>query len=155
MRPFNLLVTLSLLALVTGCGTTIPTTTEREVTNTSIQRLLGPDETLVEVQSPSRSGPVYLQGRIDGYASPAYAVRSAPGERLVVTMESASQNAYFNVHDSSDSRGSAVFRGEFEGRTATLEASAPTVWLIRPFQPRASARRGERIDFSIRISRNG
>ncbi|KXX65403.1 hypothetical protein [Marichromatium gracile] len=153
MRPIRHLTPLPLLALLVAC-TGMPTTTEDDLADTAIPRLLGPDETLVEVQA-NGAEPLRLEGRIEGYAGPAYAIRSAPGERLEITLESASDNVYFNVHDAADGSATAVFRGEFEGRTATLTATAPTVWLIRPFQPRASARRGERIDFSIRITRNG
>ena len=116
------------------------------------QRLLSPDETLKTLSFPP-SGSTTVSGRFTGYASPAYAVPVAARQTLVVTMESPSDNAYFNVHDAADSSGAAVFRGEVDGRTARISAPADITYVIRPFQPRAMARRNETASYSFTIER--
>lgn len=116
------------------------------------RHLLSPDETLETLSFPP-SGSTTASGRIMGYASPAYAVPVAAGQTLIVTMESPSDNAYFNVHDAADSSGAAVFRGEVEGCTARITAPRDMTYVIRPFQPRAMARRNETAAYSFTIDR--
>jgi hypothetical protein len=116
------------------------------------QRLLSADETLQPLYFPA-TGSTTVSGRIEGYASPAYAVPVAEGQTLIVTMENASDNAYFNVHDAADSSGVAVFRGEVDGRTARISAPRDMTYVIRPFQPRAMARRNETASYTFTIER--
>jgi hypothetical protein len=59
-----------------------------------------------------------------------------------------------NIHDTADQSGAAVHRGGVDGPDAALSPSAPTTHLIRPYQPRAAARRDETRDYTIRIARN-
>lgn len=116
------------------------------------QRLLSSDETLQILSFPAH-GNTTVSGRIQGYASPAYAVPAAAGQMLIVIMESPSDNAYFNVHDAADSSGAAVFRGEVDGQAARIRAPRDMTYVIRPFQPRATARRNETASYSFTIER--
>lgn len=116
------------------------------------QRLLSPDETLQTLSFPATNSTT-VSGRIKGYSSPAYAVPVAAGQTLIVTMESPSDNAYFNVHDAADSSGAAVFRGEVDGRTSRISAPRDMTYVVRPFQPRAMARRNETATFTFNIER--
>ena len=117
------------------------------------QRLISADETL---QTPSFpvSGVTQVSGTVDGYKSTAYLVPVAKGQTLTVTLDSPSANAYFNVHDAADSSGTAVFNGNTGGRTARLTAPADTTYVIRPFQPRATARRNKRFPYRLDIERS-
>jgi hypothetical protein len=122
------------------------------VDETGAQRLIGPEQTVQTLSFPP-VGSTKVSGRIIGYKSTAYAVPVATGQTLVVTMESPSDNAYFNVQNAADSSGAAVFRGEIAGRTARIHADSNATYLISPFQPRASARRNESASYSFTIER--
>lgn len=114
------------------------------------QRLISPDETL----SFPVVGGTEVSGIIHGYKSPAYLVPIAKGQTLTVVLDSPSANAYFNVHDAADSSGFAVFNGNSGERTARLTAPKDMTYVIRPFQPRASARRNERLTYSFTLERS-
>ena len=117
------------------------------------QGLLGPDETLQVVRLPA-VGSTTVSGTVVGYESNAYAVAVAAGRTLRVDFRPSNTNLYMNIHDTADQSGAAVHRGEVDGPDAVLSPSAPTTYLIRPYQPRAAARRDETGDYTIRIARN-
>jgi hypothetical protein len=117
------------------------------------QRLISHDQTLQTLTFPP-VGSSTASGRIVGYKSTAYLVPVAAGQTLVVTMQSPSDNAYFNVQNAADSSGAAVFRGEIEGRTVRIDAPADATYLINPFQPRATARRNETASYSFTVERH-
>ncbi|NEX21178.1 hypothetical protein G3480_12780 [Thiorhodococcus mannitoliphagus] len=153
-RPF--IAALTALGLV-ACGGTSSTPPETSVAlpavdTMAVERLLSSEETL-EVLSFPTVGRMTQVGEIVGYASAAYAVPVAAGQKLLVTLESPSSNAYFNVQDAADSSGAAVFRGEVEGREARIQAESDAAYVIRPFQPRAMARRDEVAPYSLTIER--
>jgi hypothetical protein len=118
----------------------------------SAQRLVSPDETLQTLDFP-RVGSTGASGTVDGYRHTSYLVPIAKGQTLTVTLESPSTNAYFNVHDAADSSGFAIFNGNSGERTARLTASEDMTYVIRPFQPRASARRNEQVPYSLAVER--
>ncbi|MDZ4375721.1 MAG: hypothetical protein U1C74_30435 [Phenylobacterium sp.] len=116
------------------------------------QARLGPDNTL-QALTFAPTGSTTVEGKVAGYASPVYAVALAAGQTLALVFESPSDNLYFNVVDAADGSGAAVFRGEMEGRTASLKSDAGATYLIMPFQPRATARRGETASYTIKVDR--
>lgn len=116
------------------------------------QSLLSADEALQPLSFPAE-GSTTVTGSVVGYRSTAFAVPVAAGQTLAVDFEPSNTNLYMNIHDTADQSGAAVFRGEMEGAQATLTPAEPTTYLIRPFQPRATARRGERGDFTIAFAR--
>ena len=116
------------------------------------RQLISPDETLNVLKFPT-VGSQRVNGIIDGYRHPAYLVPIAQGQTVTVTLASPSANAYFNVHDAADASGEALFNGNTGERTARLTAPAAMSVVIRPFQPRASARRKEHVPYRLSVER--
>jgi hypothetical protein len=112
---------------------------------------LSPDETL-EVVALDASGAASVSGEVKGYKAPVYAVPVAAGQALSVAFEPSNSNLYMNIVDAADTSGAAVHRGEVDGPNATVTAAKAGVYLIRPFQPRATARRDEAGTFKLTIS---
>lgn len=108
----------------------------------------------LEVLTFDRVGSVTKEGTVKGYAAPVYAVPVASGQTLKVAFKPSNANLYFNISDAADQGGAAVFRGEVDGQTAELKASKDTTYVITPFQPRATARRGSEGGYSLTVSRN-
>jgi hypothetical protein len=164
MKIFTSLALTAVLAgTLTGCVVATSTPTPQAQTpaapslptvdTAGAQGLLSPDETLQVVSLPP-AGSTTVSGTVVGYRSNAYAVPVAAGQTLTVEFQPSNTNLYINIHDTGDQSGAAVFRGEVEGMRAVLTASAPTTYLVRPYQPRAMARRDERGDYTLRITRN-
>jgi len=116
------------------------------------RKLISPDETLTVLKF-STVGSQRVSGIIDGYRHPAYLVPLARGQTLTVTLTSPSANAYFNIHDAADASGQALFNGNTGERTARVTAPAALSVVIRPFQPRASARRKEHVPYRFSLER--
>lgn len=116
------------------------------------KRLISADETLETLSFPA-VGSTRVSGTVDGWRSKAYLVPMAQGQTLTVILESPSNNAYFNVHDAADGSGAAVFNGNTGERTARVNAARDMTYVVRPFQPRASARRGEKVPYSLALER--
>jgi hypothetical protein len=152
LTPFAVLSTVLLTACGGGATSSTGTPAVPAADVAAAERLISADETIETLTFPAAGG-TRVSGTIDGYGSPAYLVPVAEGQTLRVVLESPSSNAYFNVHDAADSSGAAVFNGNFGERTARLTAPRDMTYVIRPFQPRASARRGERIPYSFDIQR--
>ncbi len=152
-------VALTLAACGAGTGPAAPeaqapaATRLPAVDTAGAQGLLSPDETLQVVDMPP-SGSTTVSGTVAGYESNSYAVPVAAGQTLRVEFQPSNTNLYMNIHDTRDQTGAAVHRGEFDGSSAVLSASTPTTFLIRPFQPRAQARRNETGTYTLRISRS-
>lgn len=117
----------------------------------ALQGLLTPDETL-EVVSLDAAGAASVSGEVKGYKAPVYAVPVAMGQTLSVAFEPSNSNLYFNVVDAADTSGAAVHRGEVDGASASITTSKAGVYLIKPFQPRATARRGEAGTFKLTLA---
>lgn len=101
-----------------------------------------------------RTGSTTVEGVVTGDTAPVYAVPVAAGQTLTVAFKSTSTNLYVNVSDATDHSGAALHRGEVDGPTATLKADRDMTFVITPFQPRATARRGETAPFSLTVSRD-
>lgn len=112
------------------------------VDTTGAQGLLSPDETLRTVSIPPE-GSTEVGGDVVGYTSDAWAVPVAANQTLEVEYRPSNANLYMNIHDTADQSGAAVYRGEVDGNTATLTPATDTTYLVRPYQPRAMARRDE------------
>ncbi len=161
------LATLALTALLAGTlaacggGTSTPAPQAQApaapslptVDTAGAQGLLSPDETLQVVSMPA-TGSTSVSGTVVGYESNSYAVPVAAGQTLRVDFQPSNTNLYMNIHDTADQSGNAVFGGEADGTNAVLSPSSPTTYLIRPYQPRAMARRNETGSYTIQIARN-
>jgi len=119
---------------------------------TALRAILSPDETLSVVEFP-REGSTTVTGEVKGYTSTVWAVPVAAGQTLTATFAPSNANLYINVIDAADTSGAAVHAGETAGATATVTAEKDAVYVIRPFQPRAMARRDETGDYSLTIAR--
>ena len=155
IRFLSILLSAGLLAACTGSGMVSSTDTPvLPVPDTaSAQILVSQDETLESLTFTS-VGRIQVSGTVDGYKHRAYLVPVAGGQTLTVILESPSANAYFNVHEATDSSGFAVFNGNSGERTARLVAPAAMTYVIRPFQPRASARRNEQVPYRLTVERH-
>jgi hypothetical protein len=158
MNSRNRTMVALIAALLTGCGGTGMTGSAGSpalpaADTAAAQRLISTDETLETLSFPA-VGTTRASGTINGYKSPAYLAPVAKGQTLTVVLESPSANADFNVHDAADSSGAAVFNGNSGKRTAHLTAPKDMTYVIRPFQPRASARRNERVPYSFTVQRS-
>lgn len=107
----------------------------------------------LEVLSFDPVGSVTKEGTVKGSAAPVYAVAVASGQTLKVDFKPSNTNLYFNISDAADQSGAAVFRGEVDGQTAELTAARDMTYVITPYQPRATARRGSEGGYSLTISR--
>lgn len=154
ITAFAIALTAALLTACAGPGVTNTSGTPvlPAADRAAAQRLISPDETLQILSFPS-VGSTGVSDTIEGYKHPAYLVPTAKGQTLTVVLESPSVNAYFNIHDAADSSGLAVFNGNSGERTARLTAPANMTYVIRPFQPRAMARRNETAPYSFTIER--
>lgn len=117
----------------------------------ALKGLLSPDETL-EVVTLDATGAASASGEVKGYKAPVYAVPVAAGQTLSVTFEPSNTNLYVNVVDAADTSGAAVHRGDVDGPKATVTAPKAGVYLIKPFQPRATARRDEAGTFKLAVA---
>ena len=120
------------------------------VDRAAIQALMSPDETL-EIVTLDASGAASASGEVKGYKAPVYAVQVAQGQTLSVTFEPSNTNLYINVVDAADTSGAAVHRGEVDGPQASVTAPKAGVYLIKPYQPRAMARRDEAGTFKLSV----
>jgi len=76
------------------------------------------------------------------------------GQTLTVTLEPVGNtNLYVNVHDVANATGEAVHQGDMAVATASFVAANDGVYLVRPWQFRAIARRDTESAYSIVIER--
>lgn len=121
------------------------------VDKTALQALMTPDDTL-EVVTLDAAGAASASGEVKGYKAPVYAVPVGAGQTLSVTFEPSNTNLYVNVVDAADTSGAAVHRGEVDGPKASVTAAKAGVYLIKPYQPRATARRDEAGTFKLSVA---
>ncbi len=119
----------------------------------TLQASASPGETLTAVEFP-RVGSRVVTGRVVGDTTQAWVVPVAAGQTLTVRFAPSNANLYVNVFDAADTSGAAVHRGEVDGAEATLAANKDAVFIVRPFQPRAMARRGEAGDYTLTLGRS-
>lgn len=111
-----------------------------------------PPGTTVQTVDFAAEGETSVSGEVDGYTAPVYAVPIRAGQTLKVVFKPSNTNLYMNVLDISTS-GAAAHRGDIDGEEASLRAVQDTVYVIQPYQVRATARRGETGSYSLNISR--
>ncbi|MCP4379935.1 MAG: DUF992 domain-containing protein [Hyphomicrobiales bacterium] len=120
-----------------------------------VEAVLTADETLV-VTEIGEGQETHESGRIEGYRTNVYALHVGEGETIRIEMQTPSTLAYFNIVDSEDTSGAALFAGEIEGsNVAEMTFDEEGVYLIRPFLVRAAARRGETADFVFALASGG
>lgn len=107
----------------------------------------------LETPTFDSAGSATANGTVRGDVAPVFAVALAAGQTATVVFESASPNLYFNASDAADHSGAALHRGEVDGMTAVVTAPRDMTLVVTPFQPRATARRGEAADFTLTITR--
>jgi hypothetical protein len=117
----------------------------------ALQGLMTPDDTL-EVVTLDATGAANATGEVKGYKAPVYAVPVGAGQTLSVTFEPSNTNLYVNVVDAADTSGAAVHRGEVDGPKVSVTAAKAGVYLIKPYQPRATARRDESGTFKLAVA---
>lgn len=152
-------------SLLAGCGRTADEKTTAPVPppepaadalpapeRTRLQGRMAPEQTL-EILSFAKDGETVASGEVRGYRAIVYAVPVAAGQTLQVDYRPAGTNTYINVGDAADTSGAALFRGEVDGKKATLSVTAPTIFFIAPFQTRATARRGDVEAYSMVVKR--
>jgi hypothetical protein len=118
----------------------------------ALRAALTPDETL-EAPEFDAEGSMTVSGAVEGYKAKVWAVPVASGQTLTVTFEPSNADLYFNVMDAKVQGGEAVFAGEIGGNIARLVTTEGTTYLLKPFQPLAMARRGEKGEYRIVIER--
>jgi hypothetical protein len=128
-------------------GATLPVVNEA-----AIKASLTPDDTFEAVDFEAM-GVTTREGTVEGYKAKVWAVPVARGQTLVVTFEPSSSNLYMNVADAADTSGAAIFIGEQAGTKAEILAAADATYLIKPYQPRATARRDEKGNYKLTIER--
>lgn len=109
---------------------------------------------MLEVLNFEAHGATTISGEVSGYRSKVWAVPVAAGQTLAISFDTTSTNLYFNVRNATDDSGAAVHRGDIDGPTASITAAQDAVYLIEPYQPRASARRGEADMYTLTVSRS-
>lgn len=92
------------------------------------------------------------KGHFTGYDSVHYTLDANAGQTMRVSI-SGSSNANFNIYKPGDEPGAAEAIGSGSGATpweGTLPASGE--YVVQVYQMRASARRGEKVDFSVQLA---
>ncbi|WP_293401754.1 hypothetical protein [Phenylobacterium sp.] len=138
-------------AVPTAPAAPAPVAAAPDLDPAALKGLLTPDETL-EVVTLDATGAASASGEVKGYKTPVYAVPVAAGQTLSVAFKPSNANLYINVVDAADTSGAAVHRGEVDGPKASVSAPKAGVYLIKPFQPRAMARRDESETFKLTVS---
>ena len=130
-----------------------PTTPPTPVVDrASVERFVQ-DGGSLELPDLPATGDLVLKGTVRGYTAPTYGFALAAGQTLTIAFEPSNANLYFNVSDAADTSGGALHRGEVDGETAVVTATRDMTLVVTPFQPRATARRGETGDYVLTVAR--
>ncbi len=108
--------------------------------------------TTVPVHFAKGASSATQKGHFSGYDSVHYTLEAKAGQTLRVSV-SGNSNANFNVYKPGDEPGAAEAIGS--GGVATpWEGALPASgeYIVQVYQMRASARRGEKIDFSVQLA---
>ncbi|MBK1722631.1 hypothetical protein [Thiocystis violacea] len=156
-QPFSLTPLIAVCLCLVACDATQPVRVDDgvelpAVNTTTLNALLTPNEALEILTFPD-VGRMTLTGLLQDDGGTAYAVPVAKGQGFSVALTSANDAAYFDLIDTSNPTGTAVFRGEVEGRTADLKATDDTTYLIRPRLPAMLTRQGGGATFGIEVAR--
>lgn len=106
------------------------------------------------VQFPKGSTGTSIQGQLKGPDKDAHdhVLRAKAGQRMTVSMSTASTSTYFNVLPPGSS-GEALFAGERMGGSSwTGELPADGEYTVRVYLNRAAARQGRSASYTLKIS---
>jgi len=93
-----------------------------------------------------------LKGHFNGYDSVHYTLDAKAGQALSVKV-SGSSNANFNVYKPGDEPGASEAIGSGSvGSAWEGKLPADGEYIVQVYQMRASARRGERVDYAIQLA---
>lgn len=105
--------------------------------------------TTVPVQFAKGTSSAVLKGQFSGYDSVRYTLGAKAGQRMTVRVKG-STNANFNVFKPGDQPGaSTALGGGSVGSDWTAQLPASGQYTVEVYQMRASARRGEKVAYSV------
>jgi len=108
--------------------------------------------TTVPVHFKHGASSASLKGHFAGYDSVQYKLVAQPGQTMTVKV-SGSDNASFNVFKPGDEPGEAMAIGTGGvGQDWTGQLPAAGEYTVQVYQMRASARRGDKVDFNISLA---
>ena len=98
-----------------------------------------------------------IRDRIAGSDSIEYSLGARAGQVLHVALEDRRRTLSFNVFapGTQPGRDAALLIGDTAGNRAEIRLAAAGDYLIQVYQVRAAARRGERSEFTLRVSVTG
>jgi hypothetical protein len=104
--------------------------------------------TTVPVTFAKGASTATLKGSLAGYDSVRYTLSARAGQTMAVTT-SGSTNANFNVFKPGDVPGQSTALGVSDGARWSGTLPATGTYTVQVYQMRASARRGEKVNYAI------
>lgn len=100
---------------------------------------------------PKGKSSIVVQGTLVGNQTIDYVIAAKQGQQLHVELTKKGNDAYFNVLPPG-SEGEAAFIGQNSGNKCSMILSQSGIFKIRVYQLRNSAKRGEKVSYSLSIS---
>lgn len=107
--------------------------------------------TTVPVNFARGASSATMKGSFAGYDSVHYTLDARAGQTMTVTL-AGSSNANFNVFAPGDAPGAATALGSNADRGWTGKLPKTGTYTVQVYQMRASARRGEKVPYTITLS---
>ena len=107
--------------------------------------------TTVPVKFAKGASSATMKGSFAGYDSVHYTLDARAGQTMTVTL-AGSSNANFNVFAPGDAPGAATALGSNSDRGWTGKLPKTGTYTVQVYQMRASARRGEKVPYTITLS---
>ncbi|HEY0503958.1 MAG TPA: g-type lysozyme inhibitor [Lysobacter sp.] len=107
--------------------------------------------TTVPVKFAKGASSATIKGSFAGYDSVHYTLDARAGQTMTVTL-AGSSNANFNVFAPGDAPGAATALGSNADRGWTGKLPKTGTYTVQVYQMRASARRGEKVPYTITVS---
>lgn len=107
--------------------------------------------TTVPVKFAKGASSATMKGSFAGYDSVHYTLDARAGQTMTVTL-AGSSNANFNVFAPGDAPGVATALGSNADRGWTGKLPKTGTYTVQVYQMRASARRGEKVPYTITVS---
>ena len=108
--------------------------------------------TTVPVHFDRGASSANLKGHFSGYDSVQYTLQAQPGQTMTVKLNGSS-HANFNVFKPGDEPGEALALGTGSvGQDWSGKLPTAGEYIVQVYQMRASARRGEKVDFGISLA---
>ncbi|WP_198173869.1 g-type lysozyme inhibitor [Lysobacter soli] len=107
--------------------------------------------TTVPVKFAKGASSATMKGSFAGYDSVHYTLDARAGQTMTVTL-AGSSNANFNVFAPGDAPGTATALGSNADRGWTGKLPKTGTYTVQVYQMRASARRGEKVPYTITLS---